>query len=202
MNIIILSGSHREKSQSEKVSLYIQSNIKNQKELNVDIISLAKNPIPFIDDDFLNGNDENWARIWKPISSKLKEADGIIIVTPEWHGMSPSGVKNFLLLCKANEVGHKAGLIVSVSAGMGGSYPIAELRMNSSKNTRICYIPEHLIIRDCHNVLNDKEPQSSNDSDIRKRISYTTNLFIEYSSALKKVRDSGIIDLKNFPNGM
>ncbi len=203
MKIIILSGSHREKSQSEKVSKYLQSVFINQHKVSqVDIISLANNPIPLLDDQYLSGSDEKWKGIWQPISNKLTEADGIVIVTPEWHGMSPSGVKNFLLLCSAHEIGHKAGLIVSVSAGMGGSYPIAELRMNTSKNSRICYIPEHLIVRDCQNVLNNSEAENPAETVLRKRIEHTTKLFLAYSVALKHVRESGVIDLKNYPNGM
>ncbi|WP_186645730.1 NADPH-dependent FMN reductase [Fluviispira vulneris] len=203
MNIIILSGSHREKSQSEKISKYLKSVFINQhKASNVDIISLANNPIPLLDDQYLIGNNKKWKEIWEPISNKLISADGIVIVTPEWHGMTPSGVKNFLLLCSAHEIGHKAGLLVSVSAGMGGSYPIAELRMNSSKNSRICYIPEHLIVRDCQNVLNHSEAENPTDATLRKRIEHTTKIFLAYSAALKHVRESGVIDLKNFPNGM
>ncbi len=46
-------------------------------------------------------------------------------------------------------------LIVAVSSGAGGAYPVAELRMSSYKNSRICYIPEQIIIRDVENVLNE-----------------------------------------------
>jgi hypothetical protein len=39
-------------------------------------------------------------------------------------------------------------LIIAVSGGAGGgAYPVAELRMSSYKNSRICYLPEHLIVR-------------------------------------------------------
>ena len=40
---------------------------------------------------------------------------------------------------------HKPGLIVTVSAGLGGSYPVTELRISSHKNTRLCYIPDHVL---------------------------------------------------------
>ena len=48
---------------------------------------------------------------------------------------------NIFLLCGNGEFSHKPGLIVSVSSGNGGAYPIAELRSSSYKNTHIMWIP-------------------------------------------------------------
>ena len=70
-----------------------------------------------------------------------------MVIAPEWHGQVPAGLKNFFLICGRAEVGHKPALITTVSSGDGGAYPVAELRMSSYKNNRICYIPEQLIIR-------------------------------------------------------
>ena len=39
------------------------------------------------------------------------------------------------------------GLIVSISSGNGGAYPISELRSSSYKNSHILWIPENIIIR-------------------------------------------------------
>ena len=49
------------------------------------------------------------------------------VVSPEWNGMVPSMLTNFFLLCSNNELAHKPGLLVGVSSGTGGSYPVAEL---------------------------------------------------------------------------
>ena len=70
--------------------------------------------------------------------------------------MVPAKLKNFLLYCSKDELAHKPALLVSVSAGLGGSYPIAELRISSYKNNRLCYLPENVIIRNIETFLNDK----------------------------------------------
>ena len=53
------------------------------------------------------------------------------------------------------QLGHKPALIVTVSSADGGAYPVAELRMSSYKNNRICYLPEHVILRNVERILND-----------------------------------------------
>jgi NAD(P)H-dependent FMN reductase len=202
MKISIISGSHRKNSESEKVARYIIKEIHSKLAFLTHFVSLAENPIPLFDEDFFNPNSAKWNKAWAPIAQELQSSDGIIIISPEWHGMVPSGLKNFLLLSSAKELGHKPGLIVSVSAGTGGAYPVLELRSSGYKNSRICYIPEHVIVRDCTHVLNHDTPESKNDTDMRERIEYALNIFAQYMKALKLVRDSGTIDHANFPNGM
>lgn len=74
--------------------------------------------------------------------------------------MVPATLKNFFLLCRT-ELVEKSGLIVSVSTGEGGTYPVAELRMSSDKNTHLWYIQEHLIVRGVRDLFNDFERSTS-----------------------------------------
>jgi hypothetical protein len=65
------------------------------------------------------------------------------------------------------------------------------------------YIPEHVIVRDAPNMLNDLENASSEeDRYLRQRLDYTLKLLRSYSDALTLVRKSDLIDHKSFPNGM
>ena len=116
--------------------------------------------------------------------------------------MVPPGLKNFFLLCGADVLAHKPGLIVTVSAGLGGSYPVNELRTSSYKNTRLCYIPDHVIVRNVGQVLKGEQPADEHDDALRNRITYSLRVLLEYAKALKLVRDSGVVDLKTFPYGM
>jgi hypothetical protein len=102
------------------------------------------------------------------------------------------------------ELAHKPALIVTVSSGDGGAYPVAELRMSSYKNNRICYIPEQIIVRNVESVLND-DPEKNNpsaDSYFRERTGYALAILKEYAHALTQVRASGATDLSKFKNGM
>ena len=75
------------------------------------------------------------------------------MVVPEYGGMATPIAKNLFLLCDDGELFHKPGLIVSVSSGNGGAYPITELRSSSYKNTHIMWIPENIIIRNVEDYL-------------------------------------------------
>ena len=200
MKITIIAGSHREHSQSDRGAQYIQSTL-DARNVSAEVFSLSKNPLPLWDEDIL-GNDPTWEKLWSPIAKKLQESAAFVIVTPEWAGMVPPGLKNLLLLCSPNEVGHKPALIVSVSAGIGGSYPVAELRLSSYKNNRLVYLPEHVIVRDVKRLLNGDAASGSRDEEIRARLAYALNLLEEYARALGSVRDSGAINYTNFPYGM
>jgi multimeric flavodoxin WrbA len=150
--------------------------------------------------------DPKWVDALGALREQLAECDGFVIITPEWHGMVPAGLKNFfLLLPGGGELAHKPALIIAVSGGAGGgAYPIAELRMSSYKNTRICYLPEHLIVRNAGSVLNEDE--SANDASaheyISNRLRYCLEMLREYALAMRRVRASGKTTLETYRNGM
>ncbi|TNF34161.1 MAG: NADPH-dependent oxidoreductase [Gammaproteobacteria bacterium] len=203
MKISVISASHRENSQSLKVAKHIQKTLEQGICDETWLYSLQGNPLPLWDQAVWE-NDAEWNRILQPIKDELTSSDGFVFVVPEWHGQVPAGLKNFFLLFSRFELGHKPALIVTVSSADGGSYPVAELRMSSYKNNRICYIPDHIIIRNVEKVLNDnpQDNDSSADGYFRERIEWTLKLLKEYAVALGKVRASGIIHHDKFKNGM
>ncbi|MCW8855258.1 MAG: NAD(P)H-dependent oxidoreductase, partial [Gammaproteobacteria bacterium] len=148
--------------------------------------------------------DPKWDELLPSIREDLSSSDGFVIISPEYHGQVPAGLKNFFLLFGKNELGHKPAMIVTVSSADGGSYPVAELRMSSYKNSRICYIPEHVIVRHVEKVLNEKpeDNDASADGYFRERIEWSLNILKEYAVALKQVRDSGVTATDKFGNGM
>jgi len=202
MKFFILSGSPRAEAQTLKVAKYMQSVLTREHPgAEVHLCSLSGNPLPLWDEATGGAPDE----LWDPISAELKTADALVVVTPEWSGMAPPGVKNFLLNCTAGEIGHKPGLIVTVSASRGGSYPVAELRMSGTKNNRLAWIPEHVIIHHVEQNLNapdDAADLGKEDQSQRKRLRYALCLLEEYGKALKQVRASGVVDHQNFRSGM
>ena len=202
MKIGIISGSHRNPSQSEKVARYIKDCFEDMK-VETWLFSLANNPIPLWEQSIWEG-DKKWVDLLGPLKKELSACDGFVIISPEWHGQVPSGLKNFFLLFSNKELGHKPALLVSVSSGDGGAYPIAELRMSSYKNNRICYIPEHLIVRKVESVLN--ENQQDNDADSQayyeQRIDWTLKILLGYGKALIPMRESTSLFHEKFSNGM
>ena len=154
--------------------------------------------LPLWSSDKKNGQGI-WGETWNTISDDLNESDGFILVVPEYGGMATPAAKNIFLLCGNGEFAHKPGLIVSVSSGNGGAYPISDLRSSSYKNTHIMWIPENIIIRN----VEEFNP-GSHGNNIPKwldhRIDYVLNLFLAYVSNMKPLRK--IINRKDFGNGM
>lgn len=203
MKITIINGSSRKEAQSAKVAAYIDSVLISKGICDETWrFDLTDNPLPLWDESIWDG-DETWKARLEPISEQLASSDAFVVIAPEWHGMVPSGLKNFFLMWGKGELAHKPALIVTVSSGIGGAYPVAELRMSSYKNNRICYIPEHLIIRNVESVLNETgENDEEADSYFRQRSEFSLKILKEYAVALKSVRDSGLTFDPAFKNGM
>lgn len=199
MKLSIISGSHRQNSQSKKISKFLyNSAIKIDKNLDIYSLDLADTSLPLWTPDKKNGKGI-WGNTWKKISNNLNESDSFIFVVPEYGGMATPVTKNFFLLCGNAEFAHKPGLIVSVSSGLGGAYPIAELRSSSYKNTHIMWIPENIIIRN----VEEFNPGFHGENIplwLDDRIDYSLKLLLAYSSNMKSLRS--LINRKDFGNGM
>ena len=203
MHITIISGSHRNPSQSEKVARYAETVLADHADAEPFLFSLADNPFPLWDQSIWEA-DEAWIERLAPLKAQLNKSDALVIVTPEWHGQVPAGLKNLFLLFSRFELGHKPALIVAVSSATGGSYPVAELRMSSYKNNRLCYIPEHMIIRDVEKVFNDRpeDNDATADAYYKARFSWCLDILMGYGTALRSMRENIDIHRKEFSNGM
>ena len=202
MNFFIVTGSHRPDSESGKIGRYVEHLLDlHYPDVNYALLDLGRTPMPLWDESLWSDSPKGFDD-WSPISEKLRQADGLVVVTPEWSGMVPAALKNFFLLCQ-RELVDKPGLIVSVSAGTGGAYPVAELRVSSYKNTHLCYIPEHVIVRQVREVFNDFEKaDSETEQFLTARLLHALGLLKVYAKALMRVRISGARDLERFPFGM
>jgi azobenzene reductase len=169
--------------------------------LKVDTIDLAGNPLPLWDESIWQAGSDLGSR-WKPYRDRMRKADGFVIISPEWAGMVPPGLKNLLLFAGPKEVGHKPALIVTVSASRGGSYPVSELRTSGFKNNRLVYIPEHVLVQDVADVLNGEHPANERDAWLRHRIEFADRILLEYARAMASIRSSGLTDHVDFPYGM
>lgn len=204
MKIGIVIGSHRPGSQSAKVGKAVEQHLEAMTECgSVYVLDIGGNSLPLWDEGMWS-NDPDWQALFGPISDALASCDGFVVVSPEWSGMSPAGLKNLFLLCGNGELSHKPAYLIGVSASEGGAYPIAELRMSSYKNTRLCYIPEHLIVRRVEKVFNAEA--DSNDPRSHKylseRLDFGLKNLCAYAAALGAMRRETVLDDSRFPHGM
>lgn len=197
MFISIIVGSSRQNAQSAKVGQYLTHLLSVKHSLHS-----VKDLLPKLwDNDSFESLQELSVAKNERVTKELNKADGFIFVVPEWNGMVPPAMKNLFVVCD-KELAHKPALLVTVSAGIGGSYPIAELRMSSYKNSRVCYIPEHVIVRQVEKVLNTPDSESAEDTYIRERLAYSVRILEEYAKAFQSIRQSGVVDFITYPNGM
>jgi NAD(P)H-dependent FMN reductase len=199
MKISIISASHRINSQSKKISDLLHNNLLNNKsDLEIFSLDLADASLPLWSPDKKNGKGV-WGQTWGSISNKLIQSDGFIFVVPEYGGMATPAAKNFFLLCGNGELSHKPGLIVSVSSGNGGDYPITELRSSSYKNTHLMWIPENIIIRN----VEEFSPGTHGKNIpvwLDNRVDYVLKLLLAYASNMRSLRE--LVNRKDFGNGM
>ncbi|MHA6493020.1 NADPH-dependent FMN reductase [Pseudomonas borbori] len=197
INIALVAGSGRSNSQSGKVARFLRQRLIQLGQTSDEascIIDLGLAPLPLWPADDTGH--------WDMYRQQLKNADAVVIVSPEWNGMACPAIKNFFIYASKAELAHKPGLLVGVSSGVGGAYPISELRASSYKNCRLCYLPEHLIVRHVEQVLNTPQPSGEDDQRLHARIDYALDILVRYAHALKPVREA--VDMSNpaFTNGM
>ena len=199
MKISIIVASHRTNSQSKRIADLLKNTLfKIQTNLDLYTLDLASAKLPLWSPEKKNGKGI-WGKTWSTISENLNTSDGFIFVVPEYGGMATPTAKNIFLLSGNGEFAHKPGLIVAISSGNGGAYPIAELRSSSYKNTHIMWIPENIIIR---NVEEYNIGYHGNNIPewLDERIAYVSKLLLVYAKNMRPIRE--IINRKDFGNGM
>ncbi|MBE4572682.1 NADPH-dependent oxidoreductase [Vibrio navarrensis] len=197
MNITIVSGSQRANSQSTNVAHYLQT-LAQKHFTQVNVLDLHQLNLPFWNEGVWQGSEE-W-QVWSPIAQMLMQSDAFIFITPEWHGMATPALKNFLMLATDDELAHKPALLVSVSASVNGVYPISELRMTGNKNNHVCFLPDHLIFRQCDTLFNQEH--RCVDEQLHARSEYTISLLAAYANALAPVHRDMVQAGKTFRYGM
>ncbi|QTS84667.1 NAD(P)H-dependent oxidoreductase [Ectopseudomonas khazarica] len=197
LNIALVAGSSRNNSQSGKVARAMRQRLielGHTSHESSSVIDLGLAPLPLWPAEDTGP--------WDLYRQQLATADALVIIAPEWNGMACPAIKNFFIYASKAELAHKPGLLVGVSSGIGGAYPIAELRASSYKNCRLCYLPEHLIVRQVEKVLNGPQAVDEADERIRGRIDYALDVLVRYGHALQPVREAISFDNPAFANGM
>ncbi len=190
-------------SASGRLGAYVAQLLRQIGRNDVVLLDLGRESLPMWCDEFQRREPAVW-EVWQPVSDLLARSDGFVFVVPEWGGMAPPAVKNLFLMCDGTtELADKPALLVGVSSGPGGAYPLAELRMSSYKNTRICYIPEQVVVRDVVGLFEgDRFSATPEAKSLERRLVHALRLLMSYSDALCLVRGSGARDFDEFPWGM
>jgi len=119
LNILVVVGTARKDSYSEKVAKYIFEEISKKDGIQVDYLDIKVLDLKITDDGSYKVNSE--------VSKKLRGADGLLLVVPEYNQGYPGSLKMFLD-SYFDEYLHKAVGLVGVSSGVfGGARAIHSL---------------------------------------------------------------------------
>lgn len=204
--IAIISGGHRPSGNSPRIARHIEAELQKRHHQTF-LLDLSDNTLPFWDEGLWGVEPlaEKWQTLWAPIAEQLQAAEGLVIVSPEYHGMAPAKLINFFLLCGNGPlVAHKPALLVTDSSSLGGAYPAMELRGVSTKNNRMVYLPEHLIVRNANDMFtaNPAPEHAENARRLAERLQWTLAMLETYIAGFNTIRATGDLFRKDFANGM
>jgi NAD(P)H-dependent FMN reductase len=126
--IAIISPSIRLGRKSHRVALYFESYLKENNLAKTEIIDLKEYGFPIFNER-LNRQDDPMPEALR-FAEKIRNADGVIIVAPEYNGGYPASLKNVIDLLY-DEWKRKPVAITTVSDGsFGGTQVITSLQFS------------------------------------------------------------------------
>jgi len=126
--IAIISSSVRQGRNSHRVALYLKNYLEENKLADADILDLKEYDFPLFHERLHLQKDPSPGAL--DLASRIRAADGVIIVTPEYNGGYPASLKNVVDLL-TDEWRRKPVAISTVSDGpFGGTQVITSLQFS------------------------------------------------------------------------
>ncbi|HZG78852.1 MAG TPA: NADPH-dependent FMN reductase [Paenibacillus sp.] len=122
MNIVLLAGSNRKDASSTKLLRYMRERLK-ARGVEAAWIDVYESPLPMFSPD-----DEETHPNARRLIAAVRDADALVLGTPEYHGSVSGALKNALDYLGAGEVGGKPVLSVSSSGGAVGVSSLTHLQ--------------------------------------------------------------------------
>jgi NAD(P)H-dependent FMN reductase len=191
MKIHVIIGSTRQKRFSEKPARWICEEAKKKEELDVELVDLREYPLPFFDEpispirmkgEYSNEVANRWAR-------KVAEADGYIIVSPEYNHGYPAVLKNALDTLYPEWNNKPVGFVSYGNAG--GARAVEQLRqvaieLQMAPIKQAIHIPAHVFLA----IMRPQEGDTANPFDtLKDRADAFLDQLIWWTKALKVARE-------------
>ncbi|MBO1348880.1 MAG: NAD(P)H-dependent oxidoreductase [Hormoscilla sp. GUM202] len=128
LSIPILLGSCRIGRESLKIAKFILGELVDRNQIDTELIDLGEYNLPMLEERLQDSS--NPAPNVLQFCSKLGQADGILIVTPEYKNGYPGVLKNALDYLQPQALKYKPiGICTVSSGGFGGLDCLAQLRL-------------------------------------------------------------------------
>lgn len=127
-HIVIISSSVRTGRKSHRVALYFKNYLETNNLATADILDLKEYNFPLFDERLQYQKDPAAATLG--FAAKIKSAEGVLIVTPEYNGGYPASLKNATDVLY-EEWYRKPVALATVSGGVfGGTQVITSLQFS------------------------------------------------------------------------
>lgn len=189
MKIFIILGSTRKERVGDKVANWVLKAAKKETDFNVELLDLRDYDIPFFDEvrsiAYLNG--EYSSKEGKRWAAKIAQADGFIIVTPEYNHGYPAVLKNAIDYAYLEWLYKPVAFVGYSAASTGASRAIEQLAQVFGQ---LRAMP---IVATGDSVIIPNISIENNKFDGSRYIDNLKNLFTQlkwWTEATKKQRDS------------
>jgi len=180
--LTLIVGTNRPGSNSRKVARHVEE---TYAALNVPlkVLDLANLPAEIFSPTSYAEKPASFA----PFSQGVLQAEGLIVVSPEYNGSVPGVLKYFIDMLKFPESFEKRPVcFVGVAAGIWGALrPIEQLQMIFGYRNALLY-PERVFLPQVGDLLDDNGRLT--DADILKRLKSQAEGFIDFVERLKAVK--------------
>ncbi len=182
--IVIISSSVRTGRNSHRVSLYFKNFLESSGHATAEIADLKEYNFPIFDERLKHQPNPTPAML--DFAARIKNADGVVIVTPEYNGGYPAAIKNvtdFLY----DEWYRKPVAITTVSDGeFGGTQVITSLQFSLWK-IRAWTIPARFIVPNVEETFDENGvPADQKKMDSRANVYFSELLWcIEAKNRMK-----------------
>lgn len=179
LQIAILSGSARKDNNTVRVSEVINRHLKDQG-VPVILLYVGELNLPI----YSETEEVEEAR---KFCAAIEESDGLIVVTPEYHGSFSGVVKNAIdYLDEDKELKAKPVGLVGVSSGRGGTRPLSHLR-DVFRALDAVIIPTQIAVTGAGNAVeNEKFIDPTN----QKRLKEFSQELLWYAKVLRYGREN------------
>ncbi len=183
MKIAILLGSVRTGRQTHKIAYYVEKKLVERGH-EVLMMDLATEPVPLMDERY--GRADVQASEVALLAARLKEADAIVLVSPEYHGSFTGVLKNALDYYWSEFLRKPMGVIATGSGKMGGINASTQLQ-HIILSMGAYPIPYKLLIPEIQHAFDDElQPKRE---EIVKNTERFLNEFLWFANAIVQAKE-------------
>jgi FMN reductase len=127
------------------------------------------------------------------LREEIKESDGIIFGTPEYHGSMSGILKNMLDLMSQEQLEAKIAGVVGVAGGHTGAINSLNTMRTVGRNLHFWVLPQEVSVAESSKAFN--EDGSVNDADIEQRLLNLGRQVVKFASLQRTVRNTDFMKM-------